>query len=138
MSKISERFAMSETDFDGYPLIANINLALRDYEQKQATPWLLSISTPLTYPSDRGLPSKQEAAALNSWETVVELEIAVVSFVFVGRVTWNGNRELLYYVKEPEVPVQRLQTLIDSRSTRPFAFRCEKDEAWLKVSIYFL
>jgi hypothetical protein len=137
MYKIPEQFDVSETDFDGFPLIANINLALRDCPHREATPWLLSISTPLSRPTPKGLPSRQEADALNGWEAAVEREIGVVPFVFVGRVTWNGNRELLYYLKEPESPVRRLQALIDSRSTRPFAFRCEKDEAWLKVAVYF-
>lgn len=132
----SEQFALIETDFDGYPLIANINRALRGYDQKKATPWFLSISIPLSSATEAGLPTKKEADDLNAWETKVEGKITVGPFVFVGRVTWNGNRELLYYVQEPESVARNLQILIDSRSTRPFAFRCERDQDWLKVSVY--
>ena len=138
MANNAEQFAISETDFDGYPLIVNVNRALRKHKQKQksATPWFLSISTPLAHSDERGLPDREEATHLNLWEQIVEREIAPTPFVFAGRVTWNGNRELLYYVEEPQAAVGRLQALINSGRTRPFAFRSEMDQEWSKISVY--
>jgi hypothetical protein len=37
---------------------------------------------------------------------------------------------------QPEPVAAKLQALIDSGATRPFAFLIELDEAWEKVGIY--
>ena len=136
-SRKSEDFVVFDWDFDGHRLIGNINLALRSYRAKSQTPWFLSLSTPLSNPTPEGLPAAGEAEELNKWEETLEKLIAAGSkLVFVGRVTWNGHRELLYYVDKPERVAPELQQLIDNRATRPFAFRCEQDSNWSKVRVY--
>ena len=132
-----QKFAVFELDVDGKRLIGNIDLGLRLYKAKYKTPWFLSLSTPLSEPTAEGLTTRVEAAELNQWEDAVEKGISGNSkFVFVGRVTSKGYRELLYYIAEPDRAVPALQRLIDSRSTRAFAFRCEQDPDWSKVRVY--
>ena len=136
-SRKSEEFVVFDWNFDGHRLIGNINLALRSYGAKSKTPWFLGLSTPLSNPTPEGLPAGEEAEELNQWEETVEKRIGAESkFVFVGRVTWNGHRELLYYVAKPERVAPELQQLINSHATRPFAFRCEQDSSWSKVRVY--
>lgn len=132
-----DSFTLLNTILDGQPLIANINVGLRQSNARQEHSWLLSISIPLANPTTEGLPTKPEAEDLNRFEDAIEERIAsAASFVFVGRVTWSGHRELLYYVDRPEQVAACLQRIIDSRSTRPFAFRCEEDSEWSKISVY--
>jgi len=132
-----ESFSLFHADFDGHPLVANIDLGLRSCRDRTETPWFLSLSTPLIHSTAEGFPTKEEASILNQWEDVVDELIARQSkFAFVGRVTWNGHRELLYYIDKPEPLVQELQRFISERKTRPFAFRCKKDADWKDVGIY--
>lgn len=133
----SEQFGLLEVEVDGRKLIANIDLSLRTFADKSSFPWFLSLSTALREADTDGLPTKREADALNSWEDRVEAAIALTAnSKYVGRVTWNGYRELLYQLEQPEAAVSALQRLIDGGATRPFAFRCQRDDSWSHVGNY--
>jgi len=133
----ADEFTVFEWDVEGRRLVGSVNLALVDFGAKSKTPWFLSLSTPLSSPTPEGLPTKIEAEKLNEWETEIERRLGkYTKFVFVGRVTWNGHRELLYYVDDPKRLAPELQNLITQRFLRPFAFRCEHDPNWAKVQRY--
>lgn len=122
---------------DGYPMVAMILEDAQSCEAKGRTPWFLGFSTALSNPTPEGLPTPREAEALNRWEDVLDGEISSrCKSVFVGRVTWKGHRELLYYIDRPETIGPRIQELIDSNSMRPFAFRYEEDREWGNVAVY--
>ena len=130
-------FSVLQSEMDGHPLIAVVDMGLRGYTEKSSVPWFLSVSTPLVSPTSDGLPTRADANNVNEWEDGIEQELRGEGrFVYVGRVTWNGHRELLYYVAQPEASTKKLQRLIDRRAWRPFAFRCERDDKWEKVSIW--
>ena len=132
-----ESFAVLEAEMEGRPLVANVDLSLNAFADHASFPWFLSLSTPLKDATKRGLPTELEANALNAWEDEVEAALRpVVAFKYVGRVTWNGHRELLFQLAEPKSAAATLQRMIDARTTRPFAFRCEHDESWTHVSAY--
>jgi len=48
-------------------------------------------------------------------------------------VTWNGHRELLYYLSNEEATAAALKAL---SSKRAFAFTCDGDEKWAKVDYW--
>src|SRR5438552_2488553 len=99
-------------------------------------PWFLSVSTPILAPTPVGLPASEEIEKLDLWEQAVEGELSAAGkFVFIGRVTWNGHRELLHYVAHCEPYTRRLQSLLDSDATRPFGFGCERDDDWEAVNV---
>jgi hypothetical protein len=130
-------FSVLKGEVDGRPLIAMIDMGLRNLPDKQRLPFFLSISIPLISPTSEGLSTQSDADSLNTLEDAVEVRLrSAGKFVFVGRVTWNGNRELLYYVNSQQPAVAALKTLSDAHSTRPFAFRCERDEKWEKANFW--
>ena len=127
-------FSVIEGKVDGCPLVAMIDMGLRELPDKQDLSFFLSLSTSLINPTSEGLPTRSDADDLNAWEEVVESQLrSVTKLVFVGRVTWNGHRELLYYVGNQQPTVEALKTL---SGTRPFAFRCERDEKWAKADYW--
>ena len=137
MADKAETFAVLEGEYDGSPVVAMICTDLKNYMGKRATPWFLGLSTPLSKPTVQGLPTAEEAEELNRWEDALDREIKSQSTsFFVGRVTWQANRELLYYVSKPDPIVGEIQKLIDRRTTRPFAFRYEQDPDWKNVNLY--
>ena len=131
------RFSVLQGEMDGHPLIAIINMGLREYNEKATVPWFLSLSTPLIDPRSHGWPTTEDANNLNDWEDKVGKELNKGTIViFVGRVTWNGHRELLYYVSDEASTTKRLRDLIHEGSTRAFAFRCERDDNWDSVRVW--
>ena len=133
----SGTFSVLQGNVDAHPMFAMIDMGLRDSPERQSLPIFLSISTPLINPTSDGLPTKNDEDSLNSWEDAVEARLQSAGrFVFVGRVTWNGHRELLYYLATQQPASDNLKTLADARSTRPFAFASERDEKWTKASFW--
>jgi Family of unknown function (DUF695) len=127
-------FSVLQGNVDGHPLIAMIDMGLRTSSNMQLLPFYVSVSTPLVNPTSDGLPTKDDANDLNSWEETIESNLASAGKLgFLGRVTWNGRRELLYYVGTEQPAVQVLNTLVDAHSTRPFTFTYERDEKWAKA-----
>lgn len=112
-------FSGLQGEKDGRPLVAIIDMSLRDEKTRAAFPWYLGISTQLTDPTQDGLPKAQEESALNDWEDSLEKEIAAeCRFVYVGRVTWNSTRTLLYYVDKPDAIAAKLRRIADGHPAR--------------------
>jgi Family of unknown function (DUF695) len=130
-------FSVLQGNVDGRPMVAMIDMGLRNYPDKQAMPFFLSLSTPLINPTSEGLPTRSDSDSLNAWEDAAEAQLRSGGrFVYVGRVTWNGHRELLYYLDNQQPYVDALRNLSDGHSTRSFAFICERDEKWTKTDVW--
>ena len=96
-------FSVLQGKVDGRPVFAMIDMGLRDLPDKQRLPFSLSLSTPLINPTSEGLPTRSDADDLNTWEDAVEARLRPAGeFVFVGRVTWDSHRELLYYLNSQQ------------------------------------
>lgn len=135
--KDNRQFSLVQGEMNGHPLFATIASDLKKYPSKSKLPWFLSLSTPLIDPTADGLPQGKDFDELNAWEDEMEARIAKLSkYYYVGHVTWNGSREALFYLEKPEPIVSELTKVRDTHSTRPFAFVCEKDEGWEKISPY--
>jgi hypothetical protein len=131
-------FSVLRGEADGHPILAMIDMGLRNSPDIRQLPFLLSLSTPLIGPTSEGLPSRSDADSLNAWEDAVEARLRPIGkFAFVGRITWNGNRELLYYVKDQQTAAEALRKLSGAHSTRPFTFGCNRDEKWDKANFWF-
>lgn len=110
-------------------------MSLKGYKEKSTVPWFLSISTQLKNPTSDGLSTADEASDLNGWEDAIEAIIKGSGrFVYVGRVAWNGRREVFYYIDGQEIVTKKPSGVIAAHSMRPFAFRCERDDKWENVS----
>jgi hypothetical protein len=129
-------FSVIQGEVAGRPLVAMIDMGLLELPDKQGLSFFLSLSTSLINPTSEGLPTRSDTDSLNTWEHAVEERLrSAGKFVFVGRVTWNGHRELLYYVGSQQPTVETLKTISDVHSTRPFAFICERDDEWARVGV---
>ena len=132
-----DTFSVMEGQCEGYPIVATIRSRLQDYKGKGKTRWFFGFSTPLSNTTPEGLPTTKEADELNRWEDVIDQQMGLQSeCVFVGRVTWKGNRELLYYVDKPESAAREIKKLINAGTIRTFSFRYEEDPDWAHVNIY--
>lgn len=125
------QFSVLQAKIDGHPMIAMIATGLRTSSNMQLLPIYLSVSTPLAGPTSDGLPTTGDAHDLNGWEEIIESKLGSAGNLgFLGRVTWNGHRELMYYVGNEQPALQALNALLEAHSTRPFTLSHERDEKW--------
>ena len=120
---------------EGLTGVANIRSSLRDWEPKIVFRWHLSLIVELQDLVEHGMPSKAEQSIVDDFGDTLEAAFVGApdhpNALFLARITWNGTRELVYRVCEPE-PIDRyLREIIESdRSPRPFDYRISDDPEW--------
>ncbi|QNA88953.1 DUF695 domain-containing protein [Massilia sp. Dwa41.01b] len=129
----------------GLPEIIVINKALLAFPHTEVFCWHLVVTLDAVDLIDSGMPSPADSALL--FEIGDEIDAALhaartnndaPNVLFLARSTWNGQRELIYYVHDPELAHAALQSLIDSRAwEREWSFRMEGDAAWEKAGHVF-
>ena len=117
--------------------IAVINIKLRDFQPKEVFIWHCSIMVELNEVNEEGLPSAKELAIIDGFEDRLDSKIKEgeeeekPNALFLGRITWNGTRELIWRVYNPERTNNYLQKLINNNDhVRPFEYRIDKDDEW--------
>ncbi|NGZ88630.1 DUF695 domain-containing protein [Duganella aceris] len=130
---------------DGLPEVIAINEGLLSFPHHSIFPWYLCITLEAQYLIDNGMPSPRESELL--FEMVDELSLVVmggrtmsgsVNALFLARSTWNGKRELYYYVHDPKVVHGKLQQALNSKTWhREWSYRMEFDKEWEKATYIF-
>jgi Family of unknown function (DUF695) len=138
-SSPGEEFAILEAEFDDLPWFASINMAYKNYNNKTSAIWHLHIEIDMQDVTDAGLPTDKEAAILNPFEGELLQKIdAVVSNHYIGRVTYNGTRELFIYLDDPESANNLLQELVNTPPyVRQFGYSMVEDPEWEEINVFF-
>jgi regulator of RNase E activity RraB len=116
---------------DGRPCSTMLDLSLALRAPDAERPWLLSIRLPLREPRADGLATNSEATRLGEIEDglVRSLE-AHCGAVFVGRMTWNGVRDLFFYAKRTNELEQALGAALSGTEPRRLLTRKQNDPEW--------
>jgi hypothetical protein len=121
---------------DNLPGVAVINTALRNFEQKEVFCWHLSIMIDLEDLIDNGMPSHQEREIVDAFgdnldEIIKGRDSEKPNALFLGRITWNKTRELIWRVYDPKFADKELKKIIeDDSAARQFDYKMEEDEEW--------
>jgi hypothetical protein len=125
---------------DGMPAVILVNASLCDFEPKVVFGWHLSIQFTLTDPTN-GLPSPEEKELLIEYEDRLEPLLRGVegppNALFLGTCTWNGRREVMFRVYDPERANTFLKEECARNDTpRAFHYEMEHDPEWKRASTY--
>ena len=118
------------------PGVAVVNTSLRTFEPKEVFGWHLSIMLQCEELIDNGMPSKAEVKVIDDLGDFLDEKIKGENrerpnALFLARITWNGTRELIWRVNDPEISNTFLKNLIENTSTiREFDYRIDDDEEW--------
>jgi hypothetical protein len=134
-----EVFGILQWEEEGLPAICVVNQALANFEPKVVFGWHLSMIIDSQEDAGNGMPMPHEKEVLDHFGDDLDKHLkANGTALFLARITWNGTRQLLYRVYDPEAANDYLMGIIKAKSQmRPFEFRMEHDEAW-KYARYFL
>jgi hypothetical protein len=108
-----ERFMVLSAMRDGLPALIAVNTALNK-ECSKGFPWLITITLPMAEVAPNGLCSDAESSRLDWVEDRLLRDTEKLEQRYLGRVTWNGAREVLIYVRDPEAYTGALRQQIDS------------------------
>ncbi|MES2888294.1 MAG: DUF695 domain-containing protein [Pseudomonadota bacterium] len=139
------QFTLLQVTRSGKPEILVLNAALVAFAHPPIFPWHLLVTLEAEELVANGMPSRPESEVL--WRIGDEIEALVGSgktphgsdnAVFLARSTWDGCRELLFQVHDPEITHASLQQLLDSRDwERAWEYEMQDDPAWSKAAKLF-
>jgi|SRR5687767_2613492 len=132
-------YSLFDTSRDDLPAVVVVNAALRGFAHRDLFPWHLSVLITPHAMAEHGMPTREECVVLDAVDEEIE---AVVTgdrnALFLARETWNGRRQLLFRVHDPEVADGSLQQLISRGSQqREWEFQMEHDATWSFGEPYF-
>lgn len=132
-------YSLFDTSREELPAVVVVNSALRQFLRRDFFPWHLSVLITPRALAEHGMPTREEYAILD--RVCDEVDVAVTddgNALFLARETWNGRRQLLFRVHDPEVADSSLQRLISRSSPqREWEFLMEHDAAWSFSEPYF-
>ncbi|HEX9504003.1 MAG TPA: DUF695 domain-containing protein [Patescibacteria group bacterium] len=133
MNNNEKRFNVYKGEKDGLPVSIMADPNYQNYSLKQDYPWFLWIRIEMKDVDQQGQPSEKEDILLNDFEDRIENEIFKSSpTYFVGRVTWNKDRQIYLYTSDAKSANAVLEKIAEN-PTRPFEYKIEKDPEWEKV-----
>src|SRR5690606_8079643 len=129
-----EHYSVLNFRQEDLPGVAVVNSALRDFEPKEVFAWHLSIMLDLEDLVDNGMPSENEVDVIDNYGDFLDDMIKgknkeKPNALFLARITWNGTRELIWRVYDPEIADKFLKDLIaEGNQVREFDYRMDNDE----------
>ena len=130
-----EIYTIVEFKQDDLPGSMVINSSLLDFEPKEVFSWNLSIMLHFNEILDNGMPSKNEIESIKTFEEHLDDNLKFDKIkpnaLFFASITWNGTREIIYRIFEPETANQYLQDILSKKKyPRPFDYRIDPDVEW--------
>ncbi|MCB0538722.1 MAG: DUF695 domain-containing protein [Bacteroidetes bacterium] len=115
--------------------VSNINKSYDNYPNKKYFPWWIQVTLELVDTDDRKMPTDSEAQILNELEDKIEKFIKEKHKThFIGRVTQNGFRDIIFYVDQPRFDQEKTNLFFDKvQEQRRVNFNMEKDINWNNV-----
>lgn len=134
-----KRFDVVTGKQDGSPMVSMIDKGYKHLPEIHSLPWFLWINIPLEDKRQDGLSTKEEDLMLEKLEQNIEDKMmSETKLVFVGRLTWNGSRELFYYVGDGATANSVLDGLVKNPPFgRGFQYEISKDMEHRKVAEMF-
>ena len=131
-----EKYQIIEFKQEDLPGIGVINLSLVEFEPKEVFSWHCSIMIDFENFIENGMPTNEDVLKAEKFEDYLDENIKgenkeKPNALFLGRITWNKTRELIWRVFEPELTNDFLTKIIEEKSY-PFEFdyKIEDDTEW--------
>ena len=131
-----EEYQIIEFKQENLPGIGVINLSLIEFEPKEVFSWHCSIMIDFENLIENGMPSNEDVLKVENFEDYLDENIKgenkdKPNALFLGRITWNKTRELIWRVFNPELTNALLDKIIKEENY-PFQFdyRIDDDAEW--------
>ena len=130
-------FTLFNGQRDGLPEVVVVNDALLSFDHTEIFAWHLEVTLHAVDLVDNGMPSPDESLLLFQIGDKIEQSIVGYNGIFLARSTWNGFRQLVFRVYDPEVADATLQALLEGEQNRFWEFKMHHDAEWREAGFYF-
>jgi len=103
-------FSVIQAKRDGLDAVIIIDTALRPDLLGQSFPWLLIITLPILRPNSSGLCDQAESDRLSDIEDQLLDSLDPNHYRYMGRMTWNKERDVFIYVDDPDNALEGIQS----------------------------
>ncbi|GHV08862.1 hypothetical protein FACS189485_20830 [Spirochaetia bacterium] len=131
-----ENYSIFEYNRDDLPAIMVLNTALLKFKPKEVFSWHLSLIINFKTLNNNGMPTESETELSTPFEENIDEQLKGIdkdkpNALFVARITWNGTRELIYRIYNPEITNTVLENIINNKIfPREFEYKIEFDKKW--------
>jgi hypothetical protein len=128
-----------QLETEGMPEIWFVDATLSDFAERVSYPWHLSLTVQLEdVHAGVGIPTPGEQKLATRIRDELEARLTVNGNArFLASITWNGTRQLLYRVRDPEAANAVLRGVVDDPAApRAMEYRMNEDVAWEQADIY--
>jgi len=130
-TKIKDSWSLFEGEWEGKPLIARVNTALKSFAGHPNYKHQVSVAIPFRSPDENGFPSSEESSELIEIENLLcsELESQNES-LFAAVLTVGGMREFVFYTSNPQGVEVKLKDLREKVYSHKLQGMIKLDEDW--------
>ena len=130
-SGVEQSWSMFQGEYDGKPLIARANVALKPYAGHPKYSHQVGVAVPLKSPDEHGFPGSDEASELNDIEDRICAELELGNeCLFAAAITTGGMREFVFYTRDPQSVEQKLKHLREVIESHTVQGLIKPDEDW--------
>ncbi|MBZ9731321.1 DUF695 domain-containing protein [Salegentibacter sp. JZCK2] len=118
------------------PAIGVINISLINFEPKEVFSWHCSLILNFDDLIENGMPTKEQVLKADKFEDFLDDKIKgknkeKPNALFLGRITWNATRQLLWRIYDPDPVSQFLKNIIHNEEyPLEFDYNISFDEEW--------
>jgi len=103
-----ESFSVCPSVIDEMPAIIVRNDALKKFKHKDMYSWHLGVVIVVKEKQENGMPTSEEVALIDDIQDKLKEGLAgespkIPNAISLFRLTWNGIREIVFYVHDPEI-----------------------------------
>lgn len=131
-----ESYQILEFNQQELPGIAVINKSLKSFASKEVFSWHCSIMLHFEKLIENGMPDKSDRTKAEEFEDWLDKEIKgenqdKPNALFLGRITWNETRELIWRIYDPKKTNKFLSEKIHTNHCiLPLDYRIDHDNEW--------
>lgn len=136
-----EELVATRLSLEGKPHVGVFNSGIMQLEPKEAFSWYLSLIIDYAKTVGEEMPLNDDTVKMQDFSDLLSEKLAIDSIhpnaLFLGRVTGEGQTQIMWYVNNPELAHEYLQGLIDS-GDYPFEFEYQMthDKDWKEAHFW--
>jgi hypothetical protein len=130
MNSDTSRWTIAEAEYDSHPLL----IRLREFQKrfpKSKYPQLIQIFWKMSERDENGYPTEEEFTRLATFEDrLVNAVEHDQHSIFVGSLTRNGEKELIFYTADVPGFLECLTNMPQENERYPITIQSEDDPDW--------